>query len=97
MQGTEDWQTQRGAQSISHGSARQIEAIGGARQDAHLLGLACPLLNPLLRLLPSLVERKKARLAATLDELIRLRNELGGEDPARELGVGRDRVRRRIP
>lgn len=40
-----------------------------------------PLLNPLLELLPGLVEREQTRLAATLDELIGFSNELDVGDP----------------
>ena len=64
---------------------------------AHLLGLSCSLLDPLSGLLPVLVEREQPGLSATLDELIGLCDELGAEDPAGELGVGGDGVRRRIP
>jgi hypothetical protein len=52
---------------------------------------------PFLRLLPSFVEREQARLTATLDQLVRLRDELGREDPAREPGLRSDGVGFRVP
>jgi hypothetical protein len=48
--------------------------------------------DPLFRFIPSLVKRKQAGLTATLDQLVRLRNELGCEHPAGKLGVGGDGV-----
>ena len=72
----------------------------GERQNgrrAHLLRLACALLNPLLRLVPRLVESKETGLSSTFDELIGLRHEFCREDPTRELSVGGDRVRSGIP
>ena len=63
----------------------------------HLLGLPCPLLNPLLGLVPGLVEREEASLSTTLDELIGLGDEFCREDPAGELGVGRDGTGGRVP
>ena len=63
----------------------------------HLLGLARTLGDPGLCLVPSLVEGEKAGLAAPLDELIWFRDELGGEDPARELSVGGDGAGGGIP
>ena len=54
-------------------------------------------MNPLLRLVPRLVESKETRLSATLDELIGLCDEFCGENPAGELSVGSDRVRSGIP
>ena len=64
---------------------------------AHLLGLACPLLNPLLGLVPGLVEREEASLSTALDELIGLGDEFCREDPAGDLSVGGNGVRRRVP
>lgn len=64
---------------------------------AHLLRLSCTSLNPLLRLLPGLVERKQPGLASPLDELVGLRYEFCREDPARELRIGGDRVRLGVP
>ena len=55
------------------------------------------MLDPLLCLRPCLVQRKKTSLATTLDELVRLCNELRREDPAGELGVGRDGTGGRVP
>ena len=52
---------------------------------------------PFLSLIPGFVEREQARLTATLDQLVRLRDELGREDPARELGVGSDGIGFRVP
>ena len=63
----------------------------------YLLRLAGALLNPLLGLIPSLVESKETGLTTTLDELIRLCDELSGEDPARELSVGGDGIGLGIP
>ena len=63
----------------------------------HLLGLARTLGDPGLCLVPSLVEGEKAGLAAPLDELIWLCDELGGENPARELSVGGDGAGGGIP
>lgn len=65
--------------------------------ETHLLRLACALSDPWLRLVPGLVQGEQSGLAATLDELIRLCDELAVEDPARQLGVRRDRVGRRVP
>jgi len=63
----------------------------------YLLRLSCAGLNPLLSLVPGLVERKESRLASSLDELVRLRDEFCGEHPARELRVGRDGIRLGVP
>lgn len=54
------------------------------------MGFARPCCDPGLCLVPGLVESEEAGLSAALNELIRLRDELGGEDPAGELGVGGD-------
>ena len=62
-----------------------------------LLGLACTLHDPLLGLVPGLVECKETSLASSLDELIGLCDELGVEDPSRELGVWGDGIGGRIP
>lgn len=43
----------------------------------HPLGLARTLCDPVPRLLPGLVEGEKTALASSLDQLIRLRDELG--------------------
>ena len=42
-----------------------------------LLGLSSSGRYPFLSLIPSLVEREQARLTATLDQLVRLCDELG--------------------
>ena len=63
----------------------------------YFLWFSSPLRDPGLRLVPSLVESEQTRLSPALDELVRLCYELGGEDPRRELGVGRDGVRRGVP
>ena len=42
-----------------------------------LLGLSSTGRYPFLSLIPSFVEREQARLTATLDQLVRLRDELG--------------------
>ena len=68
------------------------------RTGTDLLGLACTLHDPLLGLVPGLVECKETSLASSLDEqLIDLCNELGAEYPSRELGVGGDGVGDGIP
>jgi hypothetical protein len=41
-----------------------------------LLGLSSACRYPFLRLVPSFVEREQARLTATLDQLVRLHDEL---------------------
>jgi hypothetical protein len=58
----------------------------------HLLWLASSVRNPWLRFVPGLVESEQTRLSTALDELIRLGDEFGGEDPAGQLGIGCDRV-----
>lgn len=75
----------------------RIVARSVGKKGTHLLSLARPLLNPLLGLLPGLVEREQTCLTATFDELIGFGDELGVEDPSRELGVGGDRVGLRVP
>ena len=67
------------------------------RRKTHLLRLSCPLLDPLLCLVPCLVESEQTGLSTTLDELVRLSDELGVEHPAGELGIGGDRVRLGVP
>ena len=66
-------------------------------RETDLLVLACTLYNPLLCLFPGLVEGKETGLASSLDELIRLCDELGVVDPSWELGVGGDGVGGGIP
>jgi len=61
------------------------------------LGFACTLRDPGLRLIPGLVEGEEAGLAAALDELVGLCDELAGEDPGGELGIRGDRAGLRIP
>lgn len=68
-----------------------------AENVAHLLRLSCTGSDPFLRLFPSLVKREQARLATTLDQLVRLRNELGCEHPVGELGIGGNGVRFGVP
>jgi hypothetical protein len=63
----------------------------------HLLGFACALGDPLLGFFPSFVEGEETSLAATLDELIWLCDELGVENPARELRVRGDGTSRGVP
>lgn len=67
------------------------------RHETHLLGLACPCSDPGLRFVPGFVQGEETSLSATLDELIRLRDELGVENPARELGVRGDGVGFGVP
>lgn len=67
------------------------------RQSAHLLRFSGTLDNPLFCFFPGFVESKEAGLAAAFDQLIGLRDELGGMDPGRELGVRGDRASFRIP
>ena len=74
-----------------------MEGRDWTEANAHLLGLARPSLDPLLGLVPSLVESKKTSLATTLDQLIRLCDKLGVEDPSRELSVGGDGTSRGVP
>jgi hypothetical protein len=52
------------------------------------LRLTRPLGDPLLGLLPILIEREQASLATTLDELIGLGDELARVDPRGQGGVG---------
>lgn len=61
------------------------------------MGLSSALGDPLPGLGPSLVEGEQTSLATTLDELVRLRNELGVVDPCRDLGVGGDRAGCGVP
>ena len=63
----------------------------------HFLGFSGTLDNPLLGLVPGFVEAEEACLSATLDELIRLHDELRVEDPSWELGVGGDGTGLGIP
>ena len=46
---------------------------------------------------PGFIQSKEASLAATLDQLIGLRDEFGGMDPGRKLGIWCDRTGLRIP
>ena len=55
------------------------------------------MLDPLLRLFPSLVQCEQTSLSATFDELIGLSNEFCRENPAWKLGIGRNGTSRRIP
>lgn len=61
------------------------------------MGFAGPLNNPWLGLVPSFVESEKTSLTTPLDKLIRLCDELCGEDPARKLGVWGDSTGGGIP
>lgn len=70
---------------------------GQAKNATCLLRPSGTCSDPFLRLFPGLIERKEARLATTLDQLVRLRNEPSCEYPAGELGVGGDAVRFRVP
>jgi hypothetical protein len=63
----------------------------------HLDFFAGALLDPLLCGVPFLVEEKETALSTTLDELIRLGDELAGVHPLGKLGVGRNAVCREIP
>jgi hypothetical protein len=63
----------------------------------NLLRLAGALSDPWPGLLPCLVQSKETGLSTTLDELIGLCDELGVEDPARELAVRRDRTGGGVP
>jgi len=51
----------------------------------------------LLCLFPSFIESKEAGLASTFDQLIGLRDKLGGMDPSGKLGVWGDSTGGRIP
>ena len=53
--------------------------------------------NPLLGLFPSFVESEKTGLASSFDQLIGLRDKLGGMDPGGELDVWGDRAGGRVP
>lgn len=53
--------------------------------------------NPLFCLLPSFVESKEAGLASTFDQLIGLRDKVGGMDPGGKLGIWGDCTGFRIP
>ena len=57
---------------------------------AHLLRFSGAFSNPLPRLLPGFIESKEAGLASTFDQLIGLRDKLGGLDPGRKLGIWGD-------
>ena len=46
---------------------------------------------------PTLVESEEPSLTTALDELIRLRNELGGKNPVRNFVIRSDCIRFRIP
>lgn len=61
------------------------------------MGLSSAGSDPFLGLRPFLVEEEETRLSTTLDELIRLGDEFGGEDPGRQSVVGRDGVRGCVP
>jgi hypothetical protein len=63
----------------------------------YFLWFSSPLRDPGLRLVPRLVESEQTGLSPTLDELVGLCYEFGGEDPRRELSVGSDGVRRGVP
>lgn len=86
---------------VKAGSASDRSEAGrrhnGARRAAHLLRLSCTSLDPLLGLVPSLVEGEQPCLASPLDELVWLCYEFCGINPARELCIGRDRVCLGIP
>ena len=79
----------------AHRGRRWRDSKHGA--TAYLLGLACSLSDPGLGFIPGLVKAKEAGLTATLNELVGLRNELSGEDPAWELCIGGDGVGSGIP
>ena len=68
-----------------------------SRSTAYLLRLSRAGTDPFLRLFPGLVKRKQPCLSTTLDQLIRFRDKLGGEHPARELGIGSDGVGLWVP
>lgn len=65
--------------------------------NTDLLWFACPLGNPGLSLLPGLVECEQPCLSSSLDELIGLADEFGGENPAWELGIRGDGVGLWVP
>ena len=85
----------RGGQGAKTSKNRKVTRT--ERRSAYLLRLAGALRNPFLRLFPGLVERKQTGLATPLDQLVWLCNELGVEDPARELGVRCDGVGLGVP
>lgn len=58
-----------------------VESTGGLL-NGH--GLAGPLLDPSASLFPALVEAQETSLSSSLDKLIGLADELGGEDPIGE-------------
>lgn len=62
------------------------EGVERSSRLLHLNGLASSGRNPLLDLLPALVEAEQAGLSSSLDELVGLRDELLGEDPVGETG-----------
>ena len=66
-------------------------------KNTYFLGLPCTLRNPGFRLVPGLVESEETCLSTTLDQLIGLCNEFGGEDPAWQLRIGCDGVGFTIP
>jgi hypothetical protein len=74
-----------------------VQMAENPQAETHLLRLAGTRLDPLLGLLPALVQAEETGLAAALDELIGLGDELGGENPAGQLRVGCDGVCRRVP
>lgn len=76
---------------------RAIEIRQEEERKVYLLRLTSALLDPLLGLIPSLVESKETSLSATLDKLIGLCDKLGGEDPAGKLSVGGDGIGLGIP
>lgn len=65
--------------------------------STYLLGLSGPVEDPLFCVLPVLVEGEEAGLAATLDELVWLCDELGRLHPRGEVVVGGDGPRLGIP
>lgn len=64
-----------------------VESTGGLL-NGH--GLASLLLDPSASLLPALVEAKETSFSTSLDKLIGLADELGGEDPVGETLSGLD-------
>jgi hypothetical protein len=69
------------------------ERVEGTSGLLNLNGLSSSLLDPSSGLLPTLVEAEKSGLSSSLDQLIRLSDELLGEDPFGETLAGLDRRR----
>ena len=63
----------------------------------YLLRFSSSFRNPLPGFGPTLVESEEPSLTTALDELIRLRNELGGKNPVRNFVIRSDCIRFRIP